>query len=257
MNKLLRLEWLKVRKYKTFWILNGLFALLFISWAYGIKEQFISSGNLLASSMAFPSVWGNLAYLYSWFVVFLCVYIIISISNEYTYRTNRQHIIDGMTRLEFLHAKGLLVLGFSIAATVLYFITAMLLGLSSGTADAFEHSEKTLYVFLFTLNYLSFSALLAFIVKRSGLSIMLLLAYFLTESILSGLINWKFNTFAGNLLPLQCSDELLPLQSLKTLQKLAGKSKPEAPEWAFVSFTIGYIVLYYGLIRQKLLRSDW
>lgn len=257
MKKLLHIEWLKVRKYKTFWLLNGLFALLFLSWSYGVKQQFISTSNLLASSMTFPAVWGNLAYIYSWFAIFLCVYIIISISNEYTYKTNRQHVIDGMDRLEFLHAKGLLILCFSLAATLLYMVTALLFGFLSGDTNAVDQSEKTLYVFLFTLNYLSFSAVLAFMVKRSGLSIILLLAYFLVESILSGLINWKFDTFAGNLLPLQCSDELLPLQSLKTLQKLAGKSKPEAPAWSLVSFTVGYIGLYYFLMRRKLLRSDW
>ena len=197
-----------------------------------------------------------MGYLYSWFVIFLCVFVIISISNEFTYRTNRQHIIDGMERLDFLHAKALLVLTISLSATLFFMLTGFVFGFLNGGGNPFENFEKVGYVFLYTLNYLSFSAFLAFFIKRSGLSIMLLLAYFLMEAIISGLINWKFNTYIGNLMPLQCSDELLPLNALKALNNLAGNARPEAPVYLLVGCSIIYIGLYYGFLRRKLLTTD-
>ncbi len=257
---LLKIEWLKLRRYNTFWILSSLFAGLFLLWNYGVNKSFISMGkgpaNLLSSTYSFPQIWSNMGYLYSWFVIFLCVFVIISISNEFTYRTNRQHIIDGMERLDFLHAKALLVLTISLSATLFFMLTGFVFGFLNGGGNPFENFEKVGYVFLYTLNYLSFSAFLAFFIKRSGLSIMLLLAYFLLEAIFSGLINWKFNTYIGNLMPLQCSDELLPLNALKALNNLAGNARPEAPVYLLVGCSILYIGLYYGLLRRKLLTTD-
>ncbi len=257
---LLKIEWLKLRRYTTFWILSGLFAGLFLLWNYGVNKSFISlgsgAGNLLSSTYSFPEIWSNMGYLYSWFVVFLCVFIIISISNEFSYRTNRQHIIDGMERIDFLHAKAFLVLSITLAATILFILTGFIFGFANGEGNPLENFEKVGYVFLYTLNYLSFAAFLAFFVKRSGLSVMLLLAYFLMESIISGLINWKFQTYIGNLMPLQCSDELLPLKILKALNAIGGNAKPEAPVYLLIGMSIFYIALYYLLLRRRILKAD-
>jgi hypothetical protein len=259
MIHLIYIEWLKLRKYTTFWVLVGLFAFLFMAWSYGVSNSFIniggSSGSLLSGSFTFPDIWDNLGYIYSWFVVFLCVLIIISISNEFAFRTGRQHIIDGMERMEFLHAKSMLILLLSFIATLFFALTTLTMGLMKGGTQPFDHAIKILHVFLYTLNYVSFAALISFFIKRSGLSIMLLLAYFLFESIVSGIINWKFDTYLGNLLFLQCSDELLPLQVMKTLSSL-GQSKPEAPESLLMLFSVIYVGLYYFIVRRKLMHSD-
>ena len=257
---LLKIEWLKLRKYNTFWILSSLFAGLFLLWNYGVNKSFISTGkgsvNLFSSTYSFPQIWGNMGYIYSWFVIFLCVFVIISISNEFSFRTHRQHVIDGMERLNFLNAKAFLVLSIALSATFFFILTGLLFGFMNGGGNPFVNFEKVGYVFLYTLNYLSFSAFIAFFIKRSGLSIMLLLAYFLIEAIISGLINWKFDTYIGNLLPLQSSDELLPLNALKTLNNLAGNTQIEAPIYLLVAASVIYISLYYILLRRKLLTTD-
>ncbi len=255
---LLKIEWLKLKKYPTFWILSGLFTGIFLTLIYGLNQSFIKLGgssNLLSSSYSFPSIWPNIGYFYSWFIIFLCVYIIISISNEFSYKTNRQHIIDGMNRIDFLHAKALLVISLSLGATVFFILTGLIFGFLNGGGNPFENFEVVGYVFLYALNYLSFAGFLAFFIKRSGLSIILLLAYFAVEGILSSLINGKFDTYVGNLLPLQSSDELLPLNVLKSLTEMTG-ARPEAPIYLLVGFSIFYIVLYYFILRRKILTTD-
>jgi ABC-type transport system involved in multi-copper enzyme maturation permease subunit len=161
-----------------------------------------------------------------------------------------------MERIDFLHAKALLVLMISIAATLFFILSGLVFGFVNGGGNPFDHFIKVGNVFLYTLNYLSFAAMLAFFIKRSGLTIMLLLAFFLIEMIISGLVNWKFNTYIGNLLPLQCSDELLPLQALKAIGSITGDTRPEAPESLLAICSSLYIVGYYFVVRKKMLTAD-
>ena len=260
MLTLLQIEWMKIRRYKTFWLLVGLFMFLFLAWNYGAQRSTLSFGggpaNVLSASFGFPMVWDTLGYTLSWFVIFLCVFVIISVSNEFTFRTQRQHIIDGMHRLDFLHAKVLLILSFSIGVTLFYLCTSLWFGLYQGGDNPFEHATKAISVFTYTLNYLSFSALLAFIFRRAGISLTMLFAYFLVEAILSGTINAKFNTAYGNLLPLQCSDELLPLPLLQNLGKSLGGVSPALSNAVYGITSWVYIGLYYLLLRRKMQNTD-
>lgn len=254
--QLLNIEWLKIRKYTTFWVLVGLFTGLFFMWTYGISSGVLNINDMLKSSFAFPSIWANLGYLYSWFVIFLCVFVIISITNEFTFKTHRQNVIDGQSRMDFLHAKMFLILAITLSATLFFIVIGLIFGFANGGGNPFEGIEKIIYVFLFTLNYLSFSALLAFFIRRSGLSIILLLAYFLMESILGKLINMKLNTQVGNFFPLQSSDELLPWNALKSMANMVGTAKADLPNYAYLIASCVWIGIYYFVLRKKMTTSD-
>ena len=258
MINLLQIEWMKLRKYATFWILCSLFSGLFILSVYGQNKSFIKLGggpvDLLAGSFSFPNVWDNVAFTYSWFVIFLSVFMIISVSNEFTFRTGRQHIIDGMKRLDFLHSKLWLGICLSTAATVLFILTCLFFGAINGGGNPILHSEKIIYVFLFTVNYLMFATLLTFLIRRAGLGIILFLAYLVVEFLFMQFINWKFSTFMGSLLPLQASDELLPNPLMRTLGNATGMQS--APVMYCVGMSLFYISSYYFILRYKLLKSD-
>jgi len=260
MLTLLQIEWMKIRRYKTFWLLVGLFMFLFLVWNYGAQRSTLSLGggpaNVLSSSFGFPMVWDTLGFTLSWFVIFLCVFVIISVSNEFTFRTQRQHIIDGMQRVDFLHAKALLILSLSVGVTLFYLCASLLFGLLQGGDHPFDHATIAISVFTYTLNYLSFSALLAFVFRRAGISLTMLFAYFLLESIVSGIINAKFDTAYGNLLPLQCSDELLPLPLLQSMGNIVGGIKPQLSDGVYGITSWVYIGLYYLLLRRKMQNTD-
>ncbi|HMT36056.1 MAG: ABC transporter permease [Bacteroidetes bacterium] len=260
--QLLKIEWLKIKNYRTFWILIGIFVSLYLIWNYGLNRFFVqmnsNSINFTSESYAFPYVWNTMAYVYSWFIFFLCMFVIISMANEYTFKTQRQHIIDGMHRLDFLHAKSLLILAISLGATLFYTLLCLVFGAICGGSGVFEQIHMVLYVFIYTLNYLAFSALLTLFVKRSGLSIIIFLAYLMLESGIGAFINMKFNTQIGNLLPLQSSDELLPLRSLDKIKSLVsqGNTSSEIPILVFAALSVCFIVLYYVLAKRKILQSD-
>ena len=90
MNELLAIEWLKIKRYRTFWVLAGLFIVLLPLWNYEVANGFLKFGgngkngiNFLSTAYAFPQVWGNVGFWGSLFINFLSILIIIMTTNEY------------------------------------------------------------------------------------------------------------------------------------------------------------------------------
>ncbi len=260
--RLLSIEWLKIKNYKTFWVLVGLFALflpLFNSiFSSGIFNS--GSGGLPGLSYSFPGVWSSYSYFASIFVMFISFLIIILISNEYSYKTHRQNIIDGHTRLQFFHAKVGLVIMLALFTTVYTAIGAVAFGMIYSTSYAFFTTGMVSlwYFFILCLNYYGLAFMLTLLLKRSGLTIGIFLIYALfIETILSTLFNYySGGKHLGFYLPLQSSDELLPFP----LQRMAGSAMNGGvyPDngWLLLVSCI-YILLYYFISRRRILKSDW
>src|SRR5690606_19195895 len=118
MKDLLSIEWMKLRKYRSFWVMAGFFLVLLPLWNLGISEGImkISGGmdlNLVSQAYSFSYVWQNLGYWASLFSIFICILIIHISTNEIQFKTNRQNVMDGWSRLEFFHAQCLLILFFA------------------------------------------------------------------------------------------------------------------------------------------------
>jgi len=267
MRSLLAIEWLKIKRYRTFWILVGLFMLLLPLWNYQIARGIINVGgntnmggiNLLNTAYSFPSVWSNLGFWASTFITFITILVIIITSNEYTYRTHRQNVIDGWSRLQFFHAKVLLVLALSLLATIYLFIVGLVFGwVNSGSlSNLFSEIYKVFYFFLLSVNYLGLGLFMAIWLKRSGLAIGLFLLYtnFL-EHILKGIFNSRSGLPMGNLLPLQASDELLPFQLMQMMKTLMNVGETFS-DTTYAMVTIGWCAVYYIAGRVLLERRDW
>lgn len=262
MKNLLAIEWLKIKTFRTFWILTGFFALLLPLWNYGIAGGVMKIGggnlNLVSQAYSFPYVWQNLGFWTSIFVGFISILVIILATNEYQFRTNRQNVIDGWNRLDFYHAKWQLVFLLSILTTLYVFIVGLFFGAAYGSWITFPGSTKHLFfIWLLSLNYYSFSLLLSFFFKKSGITIGIFFLYcMIIEAIISKFVNHITDTIYGNYMPLQCSDELLPFPILDIIKSMAQMEKAPSP-WGYVAASFAWIILYYIAGRQKLLRSDW
>lgn len=265
MNALLGIEWLKIKRYRTFWVLVTLYILLLPLWNYEIANGFIKLGggkngiNFLSSAYSFPQVWSNLGWWASIFIHFTSILIIILTTNEYTYRTNRQNVIDGWSRLQFYHAKILLNVVLSFLATLYLFLLGVLFGgINSGSLNGmFSEFQQVGYFFLLSLDYLGFALLIAIWIKRSGLAIGLFLLYsMIIENILKGIINHNMDKPLGNLLPLQASDELLPFP----LMQMAKAMMPMGATLSMTTYVLVAMVwcaVYYFAGRVILLKNDW
>lgn len=262
MKHLLTVEWLKIKKYRTVWILTGLFAFLLPLWNYGIAKGILKIGggdmNILNQAYSFSYLWQNLGFWTGIFVIFLAVLIIILTTNEYQFRTNRQHIICGWTRMDFYHAKWLVIIILSLLTTLYVFLCGLFFGFTYGSAGSFPGSIRYLfYVWILSLNYYGFGLLLSIFFKRSGITIGIFFLYaMIIESLGVNIINWLSGTHAGNFLPLQSSDELLPFP-LNTMIKTVIALPQGPPESSYLLASGLWMALYYFTGRWKLLRSDW
>ena len=167
-------------------------------------------------------------------------------------------MIDGWSRLDFYHAKWLVVIGLSLLTAFYVFLTGSVFGLAYGSASDFPGSIRHLfYVWVLALNYYSFSLLLALFFRRSGITIGIFFLYcMILEALVSKFINWWLDTSAGNFMPLQCSDELLPFPILDVLKAMAQMDQGPDPVY-YVLASLAWIGIYYLAGRRKLLTSDW
>jgi len=265
MMALLSIEWLKIKRYRTFWVLAGLYLLLLPLWNYEVANGFIRMGggkngiNFLSTAYSFPQVWGNLGFWGSVFIMFMSILVIIITTNEFGYRTHRQNIIDGWNRMQFYHAKVLTVVLLSFLVTVYLFLLGIIFGgINSGSLNSlFSEFQQVGYFFLMSLDYLGFALFIAIWIKRSGLAIGLFLLYsMMIENILKGVINHYMDTPFGNFLFLQSSDELLPfplIQMAKTM--IAGGTTISMTTYALV--TVFWCLVYYFAGRVMLQKRDW
>ncbi len=263
MKDLLSIEWLKLKNYRTFWILTGFFVLLLPLWNYGISAGFVNMGgnggiSIISKAYSFSYVWENMGFWASVFVVFISILVIIITTNEYQFRTNRQNVIDGWSRLQFYHAKWGVVVMLSLLTTLYVFIIGVVFAAGfSSMSDFPGHIVKLFYVFVLSLNYYGFGLLLSILFKRSGITIGLFFLYnMIIESFLKFLINWKLEFKAGYLLPLQCSDELLPFPIMDALASMAGMNNG-LPSAYYLVASFVWIAVYYFVGRNRLLKTDW
>ena len=262
MKSLLAVEWLKIRRYKTFWVLIGLFAFLLPFWNFQIMNGVIKMGggqvNLLNQAYNFPAVWSNFGWWGSIFVLFLTILVITLTCNEYSFKTHRQNVIDGWSRLSFFHAKVALVLTLSIATTLFIFIIGAIFGLSvSGSASGmFDGIEEIGYFFLLVLNYLGAGLFIALWIRKSGLAIAIFMLYsMIIEVAASATINYLTKTKIANFLPLQSSDELLPFPLMRMAGAMIGNTQPY-PNYAYVIASVLWITVYYFVGRRIVLNRD-
>lgn len=261
MQPLLAIEWLKIKRYRTFWILVGLFGILFPLWNFGVSNGLLKVGpiDVLGGNFSFSDVWGNVTAHASNFIIFIAILVSILVTNEYGYKTHRQNMIDGQSRLQVYHAKWLIVVVLSLAVTLFVFLTGIVLGIAKGAAwSGFgDNIVRLLWMLLLSLNYCGFAMLLAHLVKRSGLAISLFVIYSLMFESLIHLYFFygKQYFYADLLLPLQCSDQLLQLSTFESMQQMGGLKG--IPNWTYATAASCWIIVYYFIGRARLLRSDW
>ncbi len=264
--RLFKIEWLKLKKYRTFYILSGLFMFVAVLINYAVnKEMFnIKTNNgpagkqsfgLFSNDYTFPQVYENVVFWFGWAIIFLCVLVIINISNEYSFKTQRQSIIDGFSRIDFLHSKVALIIGINVALTVFYFIVTLIFGIANGDTQIFDGAKYILYMFLCGMNYLSFAALITLFIKRSGLSIMILFSYIFFESIIKLIIDNFTQYNIGKFLPLDSSDSLLatPFSTMAAMMKGNENDKSTT---IMVAMSVLYILGYYFIARLRMQKAD-
>ena len=111
MIRLFEIEWLKLKNYTVFWILlimyflglililsSGMFLMQFLKYK---GADFNGIDPTILPLYDFPDVWQNMTYIATFFKIILAFIVIISVTNEISYRTMRQNVIDGLSKWEW------------------------------------------------------------------------------------------------------------------------------------------------------------
>lgn len=225
MLQLLKIDLKKLTSYRTFWIICGLYfftlgmatasGMEFLKWLASLIEGFGQSINIDRIPLYhFPDVWQNLAWSSGLLKIMLGIMVLISITNEYSYRTIRQNIIDGLSRAEFLYSRITTNLLLSVMSMVLVFVVSLVTGLiyspSLNWSQLFNGIEFFPAYFLEVFAFLSFALMLGIFVQRSGLSIVLLLNSYLIELIIKKNID-DFVPQVIQFFPLESIMNLVPM----------------------------------------------
>lgn len=272
MYDLLKIEWLKLKKYTAFKVLAlgfsaGVLATNYI--VYSVNKNIVNNvpagGMLKFSPYDFSNTWQTTSYVTGFILLLPSLLLIMLITNEYTYKTHRQNIIDGLSRQHFIGVKFSLALIFALVSTLLVLITALLFGFGSGTTFSLTGIEYTGYFFLKALSYNLIGVLMSVLIKRTGFATSVFFIYLGAENIISQLLNVlsiKMKSLdsvdlgnLGDYLPMNAADGLLAFPS-NTFKTMTRTMMPTDYTWLVLALALGYIVLFYVWARKKFIMAD-
>ncbi len=144
----------------------------------------------------FPVIWHIITFFAAFFKFFFAFVVVSMISNEYSNRTLKQNLIDGMSKKEFILSKFLFILTYTTLATLLIGSSILIIGLihSSHTdvSVIFIGVEFLLAYFLKLLGFFSLCLFMGVLIKRSAFAFGAVLMLYIVETILYALLKWKW-----------------------------------------------------------------
>ena len=222
----------------------------------------------------FPYIWHFNTYMAAILKFFLLLVIVSMVSDEYSYKTLKQNLIDGLSKKEFILSKFYTVIAFSLISTVFIFVISLILGLMYSDYNELSiivtDLEYLVAFFTKLVGFFSMGLFFGILVKRAAFAVGTMVVWFIGEGIFKGYLLWGFgdlkNTsdtveFILQLLPGEAISNLIKqpfsrLGAVKTLANTMGKTfdKPEVElsgilivfVWTFI-----FIYLSYTLLKKR------
>ncbi|MFD2245715.1 ABC transporter permease [Pontibacter ruber] len=244
---LLRIEFLKIFPYRTFWVILGIYVLLMILLVYASSNIVINGESLGPATYQFPGIWSRLTYIASFFNLLLGILMIVLVTDEYSFRTMRQQVIDGLSRLDLVLAKFYVVLAVAVVATLFLLLLGLYFGLlyssDKSTSSMFSQIDFLSYYFVQAVAYMALAMFFAFLIRKSGLSIIAFLAY---AKIVEPIIHFNLDDQWDKYMPMKVLSSLTPMPGQELLDQLTSPTELLAPQWATLP-ALCYIGLFLGL----------
>lgn len=215
----------------------------------------------------FPLIWHITTFFASQFKFFFAIVVVSMIGNEYSNKTLKQNLIDGLSKKEFILSKFYTIVFFSLVSTILITLISFCIGLyySSYNEVAIILRETNFLVAYFVklTGFFSLCLFLGMLVKRSAFALAFLFILFIFEWILFGLMAWKINGDMAekiqNFFPLKSMYKLIdqPFQRV-VMTKFPDKANlgyDYAVHWYEIAIVLAwtaiFIFLSYRLLKQR------
>lgn len=256
MKNLIAIEWMKLKRLATMKVILIIYAvtvpLIYFSLAYVKLGPF----SFPDSIYQFPDCYNYVAYIASWFNLLVGVIIMVFTSNEIKYKTQRQNVIDGLSKRDVIFAKFGIVFLFALAVTLYVGLVSLIFGLiySDNVSDVFSGMEQIGAYFLTTLGYFSFAFFFANVVRLQALAIILYIFSTFIEGIIGLVVAQEYSQF----FPLTTFSNLIPNPVLKGIDQMNGQVIPDqfmmgqgmSAVFA-VFYIICFVVVSYWVIKRR------
>ncbi|WP_027124552.1 ABC transporter permease [Gelidibacter mesophilus] len=215
----------------------------------------------------FPIIWHITTYFAAFFKLFFAIVVVSMIGNEYSNKTIKQNLIDGLSKKEFILSKFYTIVLFSVLATVLIAVASFFIGLYYSSYNEasiiFRETEFLLAYFIKLVGFFSLCLFFGMLLKRSAFALAFLFVLYIFEWIAfwiilratSSEIAWKVKNF-------------FPLESMQNLikqpfQRLIMTKYPENIDMAYdyavywyelvivLGWTAIFVFLSYRLLKQR------
>src|SRR5450755_1105430 len=216
----IRVEWLKLKYYRTFWILLAVIAVCIPAFNYVVYDftdnnfPKVNGVSLLGNPFSYPNVWKMVPYNAGMLVFMPAILIITLFTNEYSYRTHRQNIIDGWSRSRFIYIKLAEVFLLTLFVTGIVILTCLYFGMLTRIPvqpKAGWHEYRfILYFFVEMFDYSLIALFFAILIRRAGLAMGIFFLYMIVEQFVVSLGRNKFKVTWVDYLPEEVSDRLIP-----------------------------------------------
>jgi len=210
----------------------------------------------------FPYIWHFNTFIAAIFKIFLAVVIVSMVANEYSYKTLKQNLIDGLSKYELLKSKVLMVVALSLSSTVFIFILSLILGYRFSDYNeigiVFRDLEYLLAYFIKLVGFFSFCLFLGILIKRSAFALGFLAVWQMAEGIIFGLMKWKLSDLVSYVsaeqvfafFPLNSMSELIPqpFTRLSAVKNIAGQIGEQLDANIGVSWSnVAIVLLWTGV----------
>ncbi|WP_088322661.1 ABC transporter permease [Polaribacter tangerinus] len=223
----------------------------------------------------FPYIWHFNTYIAAILKFFLLLVIVSMMSNEYSYKTLKQNLIDGLSKKEFILSKFYAVLAFACISTLFVFVVSLILGFVYSDYNEISIIVTDLsYLFAFFIKLVGFFSMGLFfgiLVKRSAFAVGAMVVWSIIENLFRGFlfinlrgeenISEKVNAIM-QFLPLEALSNLIkePFSRLGAVKSVASQigetfTKNYSVEFFSVSivliWTFIFIYLSYALLKKR------
>ncbi len=221
----------------------------------------------------FPFIWHFNSYVAGHLKLFLAIIIVSMMSNEYSNRTLKQNLIDGLSKKEFIFSKFLTVVVFALISTLFLLVVSIILGYSfsdyTEISIVLSDMEYLLAYFIKLTGFFAFCLFLGILVKRSAFALGFLFIWWVLENILYGFLTYRVfrdSDIAENIMqffPLSSMSNLVvePISRLNFIQSAATQlgseiDKDYGVHWYQLLIVICWTALFVFLSYRLLQRRD-
>lgn len=194
----------------------------------------------------FPIIWHLTTFFASQFKFFFAIVVVSMIGNEYSNKTLKQNLIDGLSKKEFILSKFFAIVFFSLISTVLIGLLSLCIGLYYSSYTEFNIIIKeTIFLVAYFVKLVGFFSLCLFfgmLIKRSAFALAFLFILYILEWIAFGLMAWKLQVNTAekiqNFFPLKSMYKLIE----QPFQRIAITKFPDKTQLAY-----DYVVHWYEI----------